>query len=162
MSNLRDGIDDELTNTPTRRTSPARKCRSLSVTPLKLDAAHQTQEYSKATAITKCRGTSPSKSNITSTTKTTTTSKVIRPPKATTKEIRKITPSNRKTNVGTSSTATTSAGIYDKQPYSGGKDLEVISDIQHMFDDMITSKVLSNDRYTTLLCNLITDRKSVV
>ena len=51
--------------------------------------------------------------------------------------------------------ATSSAGIYDKPPYLGGKDLEVISDIQHMFDDMITSKVLSNDRYTSLLCGLI-------
>jgi hypothetical protein len=34
------------------------------------------------------------------------------------------------------------SGGYDKQPYSGGKDLEVISDIQHMFDDMIARNIV--------------------
>ena len=36
--------------------------------------------------------------------------------------------------------------IYDKQLYSGGKDLEIISDIQHMFDDMISNHILTEQR----------------
>ena len=51
---------------------------------------------------------------------------------------------------------TTTSGIYDKAPYSGGQDLEVISDIQHMFDDMIGNTLLTqHPEMTTRLCDLV-------
>jgi hypothetical protein len=46
-------------------------------------------------------------------------------------------------------------GTYDKQPYVGGKDLEVISDIQHMFDDMISSKIFQDSDRARMLLSLL-------
>jgi hypothetical protein len=54
-----------------------------------------------------------------------------------------------------SSQETGGVGTYDKEPYVGGKDLEVISDIQQMFDDMISSKIFRDSDRSQLLRSLL-------
>ena len=146
---------------PPQRTSPVRTCRlpkqrssptTRSESPSTNDSVpRESRHQSKVTtSIAKPRVVPlsiPKSSPSSSVTKRKSISRAIPPRKSTTKD------TNRPVNTGGS--ATSAMGIYDKQPYSGGKDLEVISDIQHMFDDMIVSKILSNDRYTSLLCQLI-------
>lgn len=44
---------------------------------------------------------------------------------------------------------------YDKQPYSGGSDLPLISDIQEMFDDMIKRNMLKDDNNEKMLIGLL-------
>ena len=162
-----DNSDDRINDTP--RKSPLRQCRVTSrlthtvvppsttkdSTRRNVPDEEEAPTFTSVMTTTKRRRvTLPSKPPST---KISSKSKVGRASKTTTKnDSRNAIPSTRKITSSTG-TATTAAGIYDKPPYAGGKDLEVISDIQHMFDDMIVSKILSNDRYTTLLCRFMTE-----
>jgi hypothetical protein len=111
-----------------------------------------TMNNTKTTALLKF----PKESSVQTSSKKSKASNNIPPPVPIKK---KLQSSNRKSisrqPSNASGTGTSSVGIYDKKPYSGGKDLEVISDIQHMFDDMITNKILSDEHSTKLLCNLM-------